>query len=149
MSLYMPPTVKLAELSSRGLDSRLADYVKSLMSRVIAEGRDGVGGMVESYLRKALRTGAWRALRPESRALLLALRRWKGEVKSRILQSILLGIYVEIELHTTRGRAIFYGILEAARKARELLADLTQNISKIITMGIQYMNLPQLYRIHG
>ncbi|MEM0172807.1 MAG: hypothetical protein QXV57_09650, partial [Thermoproteota archaeon] len=62
---------------------------------------------------------------------------------------IILRIFVEIELYTTRGKAIFYGILEAMRKSREVLSDLSRNLSKIIVMGIQYMNLPLLYRIHG
>ncbi|MEM4593105.1 MAG: hypothetical protein QW196_06855, partial [Sulfolobales archaeon] len=43
----------------------------------------------------------------------------------------------------------FYGILEAMRKARELLVDLPGNISRIIVLGIQYMNLPLIYRVHG
>ncbi|MEM1831002.1 MAG: hypothetical protein QXJ97_05675, partial [Desulfurococcaceae archaeon] len=101
------------------------------------------------YVRKAIRTGAWRSLKPESRALLLALRSWRKPVKSRVLRSILLRILVEIELYTTRGKALFYGILEAMRKARELLVDLPGNISRIIVLGIQYMNLPLIYRVHG
>ncbi|MEM1661184.1 MAG: hypothetical protein QXR17_08635, partial [Candidatus Bathyarchaeia archaeon] len=138
-----------AEVSSKGPEDRVVEYVKSLMTKVIALSFDSVGGTVKTYIRKAVRTGAWRSLKPESRALLLALRSWKRSVKSLVLRSILTRILVEIELHTTRGKAIFYGILEAMRKAREVLSDLSRNLSKIIAMGIQYMNLPLLYRIHG
>ncbi|MEM1983577.1 MAG: hypothetical protein QXZ63_07975 [Sulfolobales archaeon] len=145
----MPPAVRLAEASSKGLENRLVEHVKSLMTKVIAPSLDSVGGTVKTYIRKAVRTGAWRSLKPESRALLLALRSWKRSVKSLVLRSILTRIFVEIELHTTRGKAIFYGILEAMREAREVLSDLSRNLSKIIVMGIQYMNLPLLYRIHG
>jgi len=146
---YVPPTARLAEMSSKGLENRLVEHVKSLMTKVIALSFDSVGGTVKTYIRKAVRTGAWRSLKPESRALLLALRSWKRSVKSLVLRSILTRIFVEIELHTTRGKAIFYGILEAMRGAREILSDLSRNLSKIIAMGIQYMNLPLLYRIHG
>ncbi|MEM1623828.1 MAG: hypothetical protein QW543_06855 [Sulfolobales archaeon] len=149
MIYYVPPAVRLAEMSSKGLEDRVVEYVKSLMTKVIALSFDSVGGTVKTYIRKAVRTGAWRHLKPESRALLLALRSWKRSVKSLVLRSILTRILVEIELHTTRGKAIFYGILEAMRKAREVLSDLSRNLSKIIAMGIQYMNLPLLYRIHG
>ncbi|MEM1797534.1 MAG: hypothetical protein QXM97_07400, partial [Zestosphaera sp.] len=139
----------LAEVSSKGLEDRVVEHVKSLMTKVIALSFDSAGGTVKTYIRKAVRTGAWRSLKPESRALLLALRSWKRSVKSPVLRSILTRIFVEIELHTTRGKAIFYGILEAMRGAREILSDLSGNLSKIIAMGIQYMNLPLLYRIHG
>ncbi|MEM2008690.1 MAG: hypothetical protein QXK50_05885 [Ignisphaera sp.] len=149
MIYYVPPTARLAEMSSKGLENRLVEHVKSLMTKVIALSFDSVGGTVKTYIRKAVRTGAWRSLKPESRALLLALRSWKRSVKSLVLRSILTRIFVEIELHTTRGKAIFYGILEAMRGAREILSDLSRNLSKIIAMGIQYMNLPLLYRIHG
>jgi len=146
---YVPPAVRLAEVSSKGLEDRVVEYVKSLMTKVIALSFDSAGGTVKTYIRKAVRTGAWRHLKSESRALLLALRSWKRSVKSPVLRSILTRIFVEIELHTTRGKAIFYGILEAMREAREVLSDLSRNLSKIVAMGIQYMNLPLLYRIHG
>ncbi|MEM1612937.1 MAG: hypothetical protein QXH02_06270 [Desulfurococcaceae archaeon] len=152
MVYYVPLAVRLAELSrlsSKGLEDWVVEYVKSLMAKVVAPSLDPAGGTVQSYIRKAVRTGAWRSLKPESRALLLALRSWKRGVKSPVLRSILSRIFLEIELHTTRGKAIFYGILEAMRKAREVLSDLSGNLSKIIAMGIQYMNLPLLYRIHG
>jgi len=146
---YVPPAVRLAEMSSKGLGDRLVEHVKSLMTKIITPSFDSAGSTVKTYIRKAVRTGAWRSLKPESRALLLALRSWKRSVKSPVLRSILTRIFVEIELHTTRGKAIFYGILEAMREAREVLSDLSRNLSKIISMGIQYMNLPPLYRIHG
>ncbi|MEM4888966.1 MAG: hypothetical protein QXJ64_05970 [Thermosphaera sp.] len=118
MIYYVPPAVRLAEISSRGLEDWLVEHVKFLMTKIIIPSFNSAGGTVQSYIRKAIRTGAWRSLKPESRALLLALRSWKKSVKSPVLQSILSRIFIEIELHTTRGKAIFYGILEAMRKAR-------------------------------
>lgn len=149
MVYYVLPAVRLAEMSSKSLGDRLVEHVKSLMTKVVAPSFNSAGGTVKAYIRKAVRTGAWRSLKPESRALLLALRNWRRSVKSLVLQSILSRIFVEIELHATRGKAIFYGILEAMRGAREVLSDLSGNLSKIVAMGIQYMNLPLLYRIHG
>jgi len=56
------------------------------------------------------------------------------------------GIMVEIELSTLRGRAIYYGVLVALRSGlREALGD----FKKLITLGIGYLNLPLMWRVLG
>lgn len=59
----MPPAVKLAELSGRGPDSHLVEYVKSLTAKIVVVNLAKAGGMVQSYIRKALHVGALKNLR--------------------------------------------------------------------------------------
>jgi len=101
--------------------------------------------VVEHYVRKALRSNAWTRLKRESRALLLATRSLKA-IKSRVLRGILEEIFLEIELSTLRGRAVFYGVLLALRQG---LIHILGDIKRIITLGVGYLNLPLPWRILG
>ncbi|MDK6027914.1 hypothetical protein QPL79_00845 [Ignisphaera sp. 4213-co] len=87
-------------------------------------------------------------LKPESRALLLALRRW-GVVKSSTLKSILLNIFLEIELCTVRGKALFYGIILTMKNCVEKAINIVRDFGKILYTGISYLNNPPMYRIYG
>jgi len=101
--------------------------------------------IIERYIRKAVRTGAWRSLSHESRSLLLASR-FLPRIKSVVLKSIILDIMASIELYTIRGKAVFYGVLVALRQG---LASVLSNLRRIITLGIAYLNLPDLWRTLG
>ncbi len=101
--------------------------------------------VVERYIRKAVRTGAWRSLSCESRSLLLASR-FLSKVRSPVLKNIILDIMASIELYTIRGRAIFYGVLLALKQG---LVNALSNLRRIITLGIGYLNLPDLWRTLG
>jgi len=122
------------------------EYVELAVGKV----RESIGGVLTSslisrFIRKAIRTGVWFMLPTTSRALLLASRCLKI-IKSRVLREILMGIMVEIELSTLRGRAIYYGVLVALRSGlREALGD----FKKLITLGVGYLNLPLMWRILG
>ncbi|MEM1983290.1 MAG: hypothetical protein QXZ63_06475 [Sulfolobales archaeon] len=63
MIYYVPPAVKLAELSGRGPDNHLVEYVKSLTAKIVVVNLAKAGGMVQSYIRKALHVGALKNLR--------------------------------------------------------------------------------------
>jgi len=101
--------------------------------------------VIERYIRKAVRTGAWRSLSYESRSLLLASR-FLPRIKSVVLKNIILDIMASIDLYTTRGKAIFYGVLVALRQG---LVNALSNLRRIITLGIAYLNLPDLWRTLG
>ncbi|MGC9069556.1 MAG: hypothetical protein ACP5IZ_11390 [Thermoprotei archaeon] len=101
---------------------------------------------IRKYIKKALRTKTWKTLKPENRALLIALLKWGGEIKSRLLKKILQEILLEIELHTLRGKAIFYGFLISIKKKLFPLKELLQNISRTIVIGISYLNNPPICR---
>jgi len=105
--------------------------------------------VIKKYIKKSLRTKVWRTLKPEQRALLIALLRWGGEIKSTLLKKILEEIFLEIELHTLRGKAIFYGLLLCMKKKLFPLTELLQNISRAIVIGISYLNNPLTCRPYG
>jgi len=101
--------------------------------------------IIERYIRKAVRTGAWRSLSYESRSLLLASR-FLPRIKSVVLKNIILDIMASIDLYTIRGKAVFYGVLIALKQG---LASVLSNLKRIITLGIAYLNLPDLWRTLG
>ncbi|QOR94568.1 hypothetical protein IMZ38_01110 [Thermosphaera chiliense] len=102
--------------------------------------------VLKRYVRKALRNGAWRRLRRESRALLWAAAKHLHKVKSPVLRDVLRGILLEIELSTLRGRAVFYGALLALRQG---LTQVLGNLKRLITLGVGYLNLPTMWRVLG
>lgn len=144
-----PPVFELASLSARGVDEKLLLEIKRQLVRLYTKDSDITGGVVDRYIRKAIRNGAWRALSYKSRALLLALRSWRSNIRSRVLREILAWIFLEIDLYTIRGKAILYGYIVALNKARDILSDILANISKLIILGIMYLNLPLLHRVYG
>ena len=101
--------------------------------------------LIVKFIRKALNTGVWYKLPLVSRALLLAVKRLPV-VKSPVLRNVLLDIMVKIELFTLRGKAVFYGVLVAVRSG--FLEDLS-SVKRLITLGVSYLNLPELWRILG
>ena len=145
-----PPVFQLAELSCKGAGEEVLIEAKRIVSRVIDAGLGSItGGVVSYYLRKSLRNNSWRLLPRCSRALLLALSKWSGVVKSRILREILIKVFTEIEVYSFRGRALLYGVIVAMARARELLGDILGNAKRLLTLGIQYLHQPLLYRVFG
>ena len=105
--------------------------------------------VIEKFFRKALRTGIWKSLKPEQKALILALRIWRREVKSRKLTEIVKGIFLEIELSTFRGKAFLYGIAITIKNRTGILKNIFKNIGYILATGIMYLNNPPMYRVYG
>jgi len=105
--------------------------------------------VIEKFFRKALRTGIWKSLKPEQKALILALRIWRREVKSRKLTEIVKGIFLEIELSTFRGKAFLYGIAITIKNRTGILKNIFKNIGYILATGILYLNNPPMYRVYG
>ncbi|MGC8983279.1 MAG: hypothetical protein ACP5KA_05995 [Desulfurococcaceae archaeon] len=138
----------LVERAGEGLSSGLALRAREFVAELLVP-KTVTGAVVEKYVRKAIRTGAWRVLKQESRALLLALRRWKSALKSPVLLSILREIFVEVELYTLRGRALFYGFVVAVKSHFEKLAEILRDVPRLLTLGIFYLNSPLHYRIYG
>lgn len=145
-----PPAARLAELSYRGVGEEVLAEAKRAVARILEASLGSVtGGLVSHYLRKSLRNGSWRHLPQCSRALLLALSKWRGVVKSRVLRGVLLELFTEIEVCSFRGRALLYGVVVAMARARELLGDVLGNVKRLLTLGIQYLHQPLLYRVFG
>ena len=78
-----------------GLSKDTQEEAKELFCRLVLPHRID-GSIVDRYVRRAIRSGVWRYLSSEARALLLILRRW-GLIRSRLLKSILKEIFYVIE----------------------------------------------------
>ncbi len=138
---------KMAELAEKGLEQPVASRARELLAKMILPKRV-TGEVIGKYVRKAIRVGAWKYLKQESRALLILTRRWRL-IKSPTLKSILYRLFLEIELYTLRGKALFYGIILAMKNTIYKLQEVLKDYSKLLTLGIFYLNNPITYRIYG
>jgi len=138
---------RLAEVGMEIIGGSIVDGAKDLLAKLLLP-REISGKIVDRYIRKALRTNSWRVLRLENRALLLALRRWRS-IKSPTLKSILYRVFLEIELHTLRGKALFYGIIIAMKNYIHRLEEILRDMAKLLAIGISYLNNPPMYRVYG
>lgn len=101
---------------------------------------------VESMIRRSMRLGAWRKLPEEKRAFLRAIRNFlkRGQkIASNIVIDILKKIYMEIEIHSLRGKAILIGILIRTRRNNSID---TENPEELLVEGLQYINRPIPFR---
>gem|GEM_PF-499104 len=123
-------------------------FVRKILEKIILPD-DFDKDLVEYYIKRSVRNGSWRMLRPESRALLLVVRFWRGLLKSVVLKNVLRKIFIEIELLTLRGKALFYGILLLLKKSINIIYDYIKDPERILIIGLSYLNNPPLYRVYG
>lgn len=91
---------------------------------------------IERYYRKAHRTKAWRNLPKEARALIQAARKTiKTKVKSPTLHTTLTKIFLQIELHTLKARALLKGITKLLTQGTKLISD-TIKPSTLLIIGL-------------
>jgi len=126
---------------SRSLDSRVKGLLRGFLLPEVID-----SDVIEVYVRKALRVGVWRFMSPESRALMRALARWRGVVKSRVLKELVEALLLEIELCSLRGRAVLYGLIIALKEG---LTHVVRSVKKLMCLGISYLSNPPLYRYYG
>jgi len=132
------------ELVERGVSEDSVVLARSIVSKFLIS-RVVDRGVIEYYVRKALRSGVWFKLKQESRALILASR-FLSVIKSPVLNGILRELFLEIELCTLRGKAVFYGVLVALRQG---LLEALGDLKRLVTLGVGYLNLPVMWRILG
>ena len=132
------------ELVKNAVNEDAVLLARNIVSRFLIPSRV-TRDVIVYYIRKALRSNVWWRLKLESRVLLLASR-FLSVIKSSTLLSILREIFLEIELNTLRGKAVFYGVLVALRQG---LIETLKDLKKLITLGISYLNLPLMWRIFG
>lgn len=104
------------------------------------------GTVARRYARKAVRTGVWRHLSAESRALLRALSAWRGVVRSPVLRAAVGGILLRVELATLRGRALLFGLAVTARSG---LRGALRSAETLLCLGISYLSNPPAFRLLG
>jgi len=128
--------------------SELVEKAKEVLLSIVAP--DNISrAVVEKLFRKALRVGAWSSLKPEQKALILALRKWRGVVRSRNLLEVVKRIFLEVELFTFRGRALLYGVAIAIKNGVNVAKDVLNNTVYILATGIMYLNNPPMLRVYG
>jgi len=137
---------RLASLASPLADQRLAERAKEILIDMVLPREIG-RALIQRYLRKAFRTGAWRTLAPEARALLLVASRTLSTVRSPTLATLLKRIFVEIELLTFRGRALFTGIILAFKNFASRALEIVRDVTKVLFLGVSYLNTSTLYRV--
>jgi hypothetical protein len=140
----------LANLFSRVVEDspRVLGLARSVLLDLVIPSRI-TGAVVERFYRKALRSGAWRRLRAEQRALIQVLRRWRGEVRSKKLVEIVRGILLEIELSTFRGKALLYGVAIAVKNGLLRAGNVVKDVGYLLAAGIMYLNNPPMLRVYG
>ncbi len=138
----------LAKAAGEGPGQSITQKAKQLLAQILLP-KTITPQAIEKYFRKALRTKAWYTLKPETKALILALRKWKHQIKSQTLTQTLKGILTHIELHTLKGKAIYYGIILTLKNTKTRLAELLKNTTQLLITGIFYLNNPPTLRIYG
>ncbi len=104
---------------------------------------------ISKLLRRSIRNGSWRFLSPFQRSLLLVCSRICRRVRSEALYNALSEIAIDIELHSTRGRALYYGLIMLLRKARSVedaSSIMYREVEHILYRGVSYINNPSTYR---
>lgn len=138
---------RIMELAERDPAQPVSERAKQLLARIALPKRLD-GEAIIKYIRRAHRTGAWRGLSQEARALLTALRGW-GPIRSPTLKAVLRRILTQIELHTLRGQALYYGIIIAIKNPLYRLGELLKNTTRLLVIGISYLNNPPTLRVYG
>lgn len=134
----------LAELAGEEPGQIVVCEAENLLAKMILPKRI-TGNVVIKYVRKAIQVRAWYRLRRIDKLILLLTRRLPL-IKSPVLRSILYKIFLQIELCTVRGKALFYGIIIAMKN---MLDNILNNASRLLTIGLFYLNNPTIYRIYG
>ena len=137
----------LAELAGEELGQQITEKAKELLAQIILP-QEITRQTIEKYIRKAIQIRAWHHLKRLDKAI-LTLTRKLPKIKSPTLKTILQKILLQIELHTTRGKALFYGIIISMRNTMHKLHELLKNIPRLLTIGLFYLNNPPIYRIYG
>ena len=138
---YLALMVDAGERLGEELRHGLADVLANvLLSKVIDR------GVIERYIRRALRNGSWFKLSKLQRALLKVASRVVKVVKSPTLAEVLKKALLEIELNTLKGKALYYGLLTAL-SIGEPLNKLLNRLTYVMMLGINYLNNPPLYRV--
>ena len=137
----------LAELAGKGLGRQVVERAKGLLAKLILP-REVTKQVVERYIRKAMQIHIWHRLGREERALLIVVRRF-NLVRSPVLRSVLHRIFLEIEMFTVRGKALFYGIIISMQSYMHRVSEEHKNVSHLLATGISYLNNPPMYRIYG
>ena len=66
-----------------------------------------------------------------------------------ILRRVLERIFLEIELSTLRGRALFAGIIAVLEKGVLRARDILGSLGRVLVIGLSLLNSPPIYGVRG
>lgn len=141
MSLLGAGLEKLLEEQHRALEEARALAIELLTPRPPIP-----RSSLAHLLRRALRNGGWKRLTREQRALLLAaVKAGKKVYKAKPLVDLLRVIWLEVELATTRGKAVLAALAKLLSESlNRLWNTLRRGLHSLITLGLQHLNHPLL-----
>ena len=134
---------ELMSINREDLDKK----IKSKLTMILLPS-EITGNYMRKYIRKALANRSWHLLTKLERSLLWLTSKIVPTVKSPVLKKIIQQILLKIELATTKGKALYYGILLSLKKARKI-EEIVQNLVETLYIGLSYINNPPTYRIYG
>ena len=134
---------ELMSINREDLDKK----IKSKLTMILLPS-EITGNYMRKYIRKALANRSWHILTKLERSLLWLTSKIVPTVKSPTLRKIIQQILLKIELATTKGKALYYGILILIKKLKRI-EEIVQNLVETLYIGLSYINNPPTYRIYG
>jgi len=134
---------ELMSINREDLDKK----IKSKLTMILLPS-EITGNYMRKYIRKALANRSWHILTKLERSLLWLTSKIVPTVKSPVLKKIIQQILLKIELATTKGKALYYGILILIKKLKRI-EEIVQNLVETLYIGLSYINNPPTYRIYG
>jgi len=127
--------------------SKLDKEIKKTLTKILLP-KKITQAHLRKYIRKALANRSWHLLTQLERSLLWLTSKIVSTIKSPTLGKTIQQILLKIELTTTKGKALYYGILILIKKTRKI-EEIIQNQTHTLYIGLSYINNPPTYRIYG
>jgi len=134
----------LSQINNR---EKVDDKIKETLTKILLP-KQITQTHLRKYIRKALANRSWYLLTQLERSLLWLASKIVPTIKSPILKKIVQQILLKIELTTTKGKALYYGILLLLKKAKKI-EETIKNLVETLYIGLSYINNPPTYRIYG
>ena len=144
---YTSESYAMMIISNMEEKSKLDKEIKETLTKILLP-KQITHPHLRKYIRKALANRSWHILTKLERSLLWLTSKIVPTVKSPVLKKIIQQILLKIELATTKGKALYYGILLSLKKARKI-EEIVQNLVETLYIGLSYINNPPTYRIYG
>jgi len=147
MSMTYTSEAYMMMLSQINNREKVDDKIKETLTKILLP-KQITQTHLRKYIRKALANRSWYLLTQLERSLLWLTSKIVPTIKSPILKKIVQQILLKIELTTTKGKALYYGILLLLKKAKKI-EETVKNLVETLYIGLSYINNPPTYRIYG
>ena len=144
---FTTETYAMMIISNTEEKNKLDEKIKETLTKILLP-KKITQTQIRKYIRKALANRVWHILTKMERSLLWLTSKIVPTVKSPVLKKIIQQILLKIELATTKGKALYYGILILIKKLKRI-EEIVQNLIETLYIGLSYINNPPTYRIYG